>query len=75
MDVDSMFEGAGRGSILPNERMERGYPPGRGRGLASRNAFLEPDHFIVGSHGEVGGNDPCNTNDLDGDFDGGPWDS
>jgi hypothetical protein len=73
MDPDAMFEGVGRGTVLPNERMERAWPPGRG-GRKGRNAFQEPDRFIVGSHGEVGGNDYLNnTNDLDGDFDGGPW--
>lgn len=61
-----------RGTILPAERMERAWPPGRG-GLKGRNAFQEPDHFIVGSHGDIGGGDPLNTNDLDGDFDAGPW--
>jgi hypothetical protein len=62
-----------RGSILPSERAERAWPPGRG-GLKGRNAFQEPEDFIVGSHGCIGGGDPRNTNDLDGDFDGGPWD-
>lgn len=72
MDVDTMFDGVGRGTVLPNERMNRGYPPGRG-GLAGRNAFQEPDRFIVGSHGSIGGGDIYNVNDLDGDFDNGPW--
>jgi hypothetical protein len=61
-----------RGTILPAERMERAWPPGRG-GLKGRNAFREPAEFIVGSHGEVGGNDMRNTNDLDGDWDADQW--
>lgn len=62
-----------RGQILPAERSERAWPPGRG-GLAGRNAFQEPAEFTTGPNGHVGGGDPNNTNDLDGDFDAGPWD-
>lgn len=61
-----------RGSILPAERAERAWPPGRG-GRKGRNAFQEPDSFMPGDQGRVGGGDPRNTNDLDGDFDAGPW--
>lgn len=71
-NMDPELSTSNRGAILPAERMERAWPPGRG-GRKGRNAFQEPDHFIVGSHGEVGGNDYMNTNDLDGDFDAGPW--
>ena len=68
-----------RGTILAWERGSRASrcfgdssPGNAGRG--GRNAFQEPDHFITGPHGRVGGNDPLNTNDIDGDFDAGPWD-
>ena len=62
-----------RGTILPWERGTRaGEVPGNA-GRPGRNAFLEPAEFIVGSHGRIGGNDPMNTNDADGDFDAGPW--
>ena len=71
-NMDPEMSTKGRGSILPAERAERAWPPGRG-GLKGRNAFQEPDHFIVGDHGYVGGNDPLNSNDLDGDWDAGPW--
>ena len=73
MDTDN------RGTILAWERGARGSgqygdsSPGNA-GRPGRNAFQEPAEFIVGPHGRVGGNDPMNTNDLDGDFDAGPWD-
>lgn len=62
-----------RGTVLPAERGSRAFLPGNA-GRPGRNAFIEPDSFIVGSHGRLGGNDPMNTNDMDGDFDAGPWD-
>jgi hypothetical protein len=68
-----------RGSILAWERGPRASEcygdssPGN-VGRPGRNAFQEPAEFIVGPHGRVGGGDPMNTNDLDGDFDAGPWD-
>jgi hypothetical protein len=61
-----------RGSILPAERAERAWPPGRG-GLKGRNAFQEPEDIVFGDNGHVGGNCALNTNDLDGDFQTGPW--
>jgi hypothetical protein len=61
-----------RGSILPAERAERAWPPGRG-GRKGRNAFQEPSEYMVGDNGDVGGSCAWNTNDLDGDFDSGPW--
>lgn len=60
------------GVILPAERASRAWPPGNG-GRAGRNAFLEPSDFTPGPNGRVGGGDPDNTNDMDGDFDAGPW--
>ena len=68
-----------RGTILPWERGPRASDelgdssPGNA-GRPGRNAFIEPAEFITGPHGLIGGNDPNNTNDLDGDFDAGPWD-
>lgn len=62
------METENRGVILAAERGNRAMPPGNA-GRAGRNAFQEPDSFQVGPHGRVGGNDPMNTNDWDGDFD------
>jgi hypothetical protein len=67
-----------RGTILPWERgnrasMNEGDSSPGNVGRPGRNAFIEPAEFIVGSHGRIGGNDPDNANDLDGDFDAGPW--
>lgn len=60
------------GTILPAERGARAWPPGNG-GRKGRNAFIEPDQFITGPGGYVGGGDCDNANDMDGDFDAGPW--
>ena len=68
-----------RGTILAWERGPRASnrwgdsSPGNA-GRPGRNSFIEPAEFITGPHGRVGGNDPLNTNDCDGDFDAGPWD-
>jgi hypothetical protein len=61
-----------RGSILPAERAERAWPPGRG-GRKGRNAFQQPADFEPGDQGCIGGGNAWNSNDLDGDFDAGPW--
>ena len=60
MDPDAHFDGVTGATILPNERLPSRGPDGHAGGRA-RNAFHEPDSFIVGSHGDVGGNDPMNT--------------
>lgn len=70
--MDHELSTTNRGSILPAERAERAWPPGRG-GLKGRNAFQQPAEYTFGDNGMVGGNDARNTNDLDGDFDNGPW--
>lgn len=68
-----------RGTILAWERGARASSqygdssPGNA-GRPGRNAFIEPEDVVIGPNGRVGGNDPDNTNDLDGDFDAGPWD-
>ena len=64
MDPGSHFDGITGATILPNERLRSRGPDGHSGGRA-RNAFYEPDSFIVGSHGDVGGNDPSNTTDSD----------
>jgi hypothetical protein len=61
-----------RGTILDASRGARAFPPGNG-GRHGRNAFIEPEDFTTGPNGMVGGGDPMNTNDMDGDFDAGPW--
>ena len=77
-NMDTKMSTTNRGTILPWERGPRASKnewdssPGN-VGRPGRNAFIEPADFIVGPHGRVGGNDPLNTNDLDGDFDAGPW--
>lgn len=64
---------ANRGTIMDTSgRTARGWPPGNA-GRPGRNAFIEPEEMVFGPNGRVGGNDPCNTNDLDGDFDAGPY--
>ena len=62
------------GEILSAERASRAWPPGNG-GRHGRNSFQEPAEFMPGPGGMVGGGDACNSNDLDGDFDAGPWDA
>lgn len=59
-----------RGEILAANRGARAWPPGNG-GRHGRNSFLEPEQFIVGSHGMVGGSDPDNSNDWDAEDLGG----
>ena len=65
MDPESHFKGISGATILPNERLPSRGPDGHAGGRA-RNAFHEPDSFIVGCHGDdVGGNDIHNTTDSD----------
>ena len=47
-------------------------PPGNA-GMPGRNAFEEPGDIEFGPNGRVGGGDPMNANDCDGDFDAGPF--
>lgn len=61
-----------RGTILAWERGNRGWPPGDA-GRPGRNAFVEPEDVQIGPNGRVGGGDPNNVNDMDGDFDAGPY--
>jgi len=39
-------------------------------GRQARNAFEEPDQIEFGPNGHIGGGDPHNHEDYDGDFDG-----
>jgi len=60
-----------RGKIVTHsQRGHRGWPPGNS-GVNGANAIEEPDHFIVGSHGEIGINDPDNHYTYDDDPDAG----
>ncbi|HVA84906.1 MAG TPA: hypothetical protein VNF73_01180 [Candidatus Saccharimonadales bacterium] len=70
--MDPEMSTKNRGVILPAERGSRGYAVA-GSGRASRNAFQEPADFEPGPQGCVGGGDPLNTNDMDGDFDAPPF--
>lgn len=62
-----------RGVILPAERGRLMDPTGGGGGRRGRNAFEQPDGVVFGPNGMVGGDDACNHNDGDGDFDGDPF--
>lgn len=54
-----------RGTVL--ETMRGTLKGKRSDGHNVRNAFEEPDDFVVGCHGgAVGGTDPCNV--VDGDW-------
>lgn len=64
-DMDTMNQGV----ILPAERSSRVGPIPMG-GREARNAFEEPKDIVFGSNGCIGGGDPMNHEDYDGDFDG-----
>ena len=58
-----------RGVILAAERSSRVGPIPMG-GREARNAFEETPDIVFGPNGCLGGNDPMNHEDYDGDFDG-----
>lgn len=69
-----------RGTILGGGQRDRLMDPTGGYGgRAGRNAFEEPEEVVFGPHAPgshhygVGGEDPCDHNDGDGDFDGDPF--
>jgi hypothetical protein len=62
-----------RGVINPAERDRLMDPTGGNGGRRGRNAFEEPDEIEFGNNGRVGGGDPMNHNEGDGDFDGDPF--
>lgn len=67
-----------RGTILAAERDRLMDPTGGNGGRRNRNSFEEPDSMMFeshspGHHDGIGGENPCNHNDGDGDFDGDPF--